>query len=216
MTPFDSSKYKNLTEPDPQHSNPPVSTHERDPDSPASANEEDSSTQGSFAHNYPPRSQGKKKRKISLSRDYIFVLWGPQFDEVAATIFITQLREAGLRVKVVSPVRQKMPGEYGVALFADYTIERALRYASQAITVIIPCGLKAAKTLQDSRFFDLFEQAHLNHAKFFMSNMPEAELDQLNLFPSSMGPDDFIIYPEHSHLINFVRQIPHWLPYVLM
>ena len=31
----------------------------------------------------------------------VFVLWGSQFDEAPATIFITEFRNAGLRVKVV-------------------------------------------------------------------------------------------------------------------
>lgn len=204
MTPVHSSGYANLAEADAQHSEPLVST-----------DEEDSRGQPSLTYKYSPRSHAKKKRKISLSRDYIFVLWAPQFDEIAATIFITQLREAGLRVKVVSPVRQKMPGEYGVALFADYTIEKALRFAPQAITVVIPCGLKGAKILQDARFFELFEQVHLNEAKFFISDMAEAELKKLDIFPSSIDPDDFVVYPRHRQLVEFVRQVPHWLPYVL-
>lgn len=206
MTSVDSNEHDNLAEPDPLPSQSPVSAHDE---------QKQSTDQASLTYNYASHFLGKKKRKISLSRDYIFVLWASQFDEIAATIFVTQLRDAGLRIKVVSPMQQKMPGEYGVALFADYTINRALRYASRAISVIIPSGLKGIEVLQDVRFFELFQKAHLNKAKFFISDMPKAKLDELELFPASMKPDDFIIYPEHHQLVEFVRQIPDWLPYAL-
>ncbi|MGB0385421.1 MAG: DJ-1/PfpI family protein [Ardenticatenaceae bacterium] len=160
------------------------------------------------------RTKRAKRGKSSLVHDYIFVLWGPQFDEVAATIFVTELREAGLRVKVVSLVREKMKGMNGVALFADFGLEKAFRLAQKAVSVIVPSGLGGMKTLDNAPFFEFFQQAHNNNAQFFISdNVDESELKKLNIFPPSI--EKFTLYPEHQELMEFVRQVPHWLPYVV-
>ncbi len=204
MTPVDSSRYANSAEPDVKHSDPFV-----EPDG------EDSTSQASLAPKSPKHSKSKHKRKVSLFSGYIFVLWGAQFDEIAAAIFITQLRDIGLRVKVVSPARKKMLGEYGVGLFSDNTIERALRFLPKVVSIVIPCGLKGAETLQDERFSKLFEEAHSNQIKFLISDIPKDTLNALSIFPSSMQQDDFIIYPEHEQLIDFVHELPQWLPSVL-
>ena len=38
---------------------------------------------------------------MTISDSHIFVLWGNGFDEAMTAIFVTELRRAGLRVKVV-------------------------------------------------------------------------------------------------------------------
>ncbi len=60
------------------------------------------------------------------TQDYVFVLWGDRFEEVAATIFVAELRQAGLRVKVVSLTRRRVNGGHGLALLPDLTLEEAL------------------------------------------------------------------------------------------
>ncbi len=40
-------------------------------------------------------------RKMSDYQNYVFVLWGEQFDELAAVVFVTELRDIGLCVKIV-------------------------------------------------------------------------------------------------------------------
>ena len=76
---------------------------------------------------------------MARSLPTIFVLWGEHFDEAAAVIFITTLREAGLRVKIVGLSGSCVKGAHGLGLLADLTLDEALTLADQAICVVIPC-----------------------------------------------------------------------------
>ena len=78
----------------------------------------------------------------------IFVLWGHRFDEATATILITELRKAGLRVKVVGLTRQLASGSYGLALVHDLTLEQALPLAHQTCCLIIPSKMPGIKRLE--------------------------------------------------------------------
>ena len=57
---------------------------------------------------------------MSKPDNYIFVLWADKFEEVTATVFITELRKAGLRAKLVGLTRQQTSGAYGLALAPDF------------------------------------------------------------------------------------------------
>jgi len=70
---------------------------------------------------------------------YIFVLWGSNFNEAAATIFVTELRQAGLRVKVVGLDGDSPVGVNGLALVPDMPLSKALPLAKRARCVIVPC-----------------------------------------------------------------------------
>ena len=64
--------------------------------------------------------------------DYVLVLWAERFDEAAATIFVTVLREAGLRVKVVGLTPPPVSGAHGLALVPDLSLDQALPLAALA------------------------------------------------------------------------------------
>ncbi|NJN98486.1 MAG: DJ-1/PfpI family protein [Anaerolineales bacterium] len=75
---------------------------------------------------------------MARHRDYVFVLWADQFEEAPATIFVTELREAGLRVKVVGATPAPISGLHGLALVPDLTLDQALTLLAQVICLIIP------------------------------------------------------------------------------
>ncbi len=137
-------------------------------------------------------------------QDYIFVLWGERFDSLVATIFVTQLREAGLRVKLVSLARQRTTGTHGMTLVPDLTLEQVLPLANKAIGVIIPCGsLGTPQLLNDPRLEDFFRQAQAKGAKFVMGQTSNF---QNSLFPPSSS-NNIVIYPDYEDLVGFARQM---------
>lgn len=86
----------------------------------------------------------------------IFVLWGQQFDEAAATIFVTTLRQAGLRVKVVGLDGTLPVGMNGLALAADIPLSKALPFAGRTSCIIVPCQASLWPWLQqDPRLLEL-------------------------------------------------------------
>jgi len=68
-----------------------------------------------------------------------FVLWGEHCDAVAAVLFITNLRAAGIRVWIVRIGGKHVQGAHGLALVTDMALDEALPLAPQTIAVIIPC-----------------------------------------------------------------------------
>ncbi len=58
----------------------------------------------------------------------VFVLWATNFDEAAASVFVSELRDAGLRVQVVGLHGQQIAGARGLVLGADMWLDEALRY----------------------------------------------------------------------------------------
>lgn len=91
---------------------------------------------------------------------YIFVLWGRNFDEAAATIFVTVLRQAGRRVKVVGLDGELPVGMNGLALAPDIPLSKALPYATRTACVIVPCHAGQWPRLQhDPRLLDLIQDS---------------------------------------------------------
>jgi hypothetical protein len=139
--------------------------------------------------------------------DYVFVLWGNQFDEATATIFVTELREAGLRVKVVGLTPRQINGAHGLALVPDLTLDQALPLAPQAICVILPYASRGIKRLRnDPRIREFFHLAYAsNRAKFVVGQFNQAAIAKLGLFPVSA--DNVVVYPGSEDLVAFARQM---------
>ena len=142
---------------------------------------------------------------MSKRKGYVFVLWSDHFEELAATVFVTQLREAGLRVKLISLTRRRITGVHGLALLPDFTLEQVLALASRAIGVIIPCGLLGSKQLEnDPRLAGFFRQAYESGAQFVIGQIEN--LTDTELFPPSMS-QNLTIYPDGEDLVAFARQM---------
>ncbi len=139
---------------------------------------------------------------MSQIQDYVFILWGERFEEAAATIFITELRRVGLRVKMVGLTQRRISGAHGLVLVPDLTLEEALPLANRTICLVIPCQSPGLKRLQsDPRLQDFFEQIDVNKAIIVTG---QAVLN-LGLLPDLV--EKVIFLPENEDLIVFAREV---------
>jgi hypothetical protein len=140
------------------------------------------------------------------SYEYVFVLWGDEFDEVPATVFVSELREVGLRVKIVGLSSQRMSGAHGLALVPDLTLDQALALAPNTICIIIPFASQGIRRLKnDPRLREFCDQAQANQAKFILGRLNETDIADLNLFPPCST--DVMVYPESENLVVFARDV---------
>lgn len=138
--------------------------------------------------------------------DYIFVLLGHNFDERTTTAVVTQLRQAGLLVKVVGLTPGQISGAHGLTLVPDLTLGKALTLASQVIGVIIPSASADCPALRnDPRLAELLERAYLNGAKFVIGPLSHPDRATLALLPVSI--DEIIFYPKEQDLTLFVNEL---------
>jgi hypothetical protein len=135
--------------------------------------------------------------------DTVFILWGNGFDEVTATIFVTELRRAGLRAKVVGLTRRRSIGAYGLVLEPDLTLELALPLAGSAICLVVPYASSGHKRLaNDPRLSEFFDLAQANRARFILGPLDETDL---GLFPPAI--DKFVVDLESEDLIKVARNL---------
>jgi hypothetical protein len=140
------------------------------------------------------------------SRDYVFVLWGDRFDEAAATIFVTELREAGLRVKVVGLTPRQIGGAHGLALVPDLTLDQALSLASQAICVVIPATVQWRERFNnDPRISKFIAHVSSDQTKFVVGMGDETMKTGLKL--PALVEENVMIYPETEDLVKFAREL---------
>jgi putative intracellular protease/amidase len=102
---------------------------------------------------------------------YVFILWADKFEEAEAAIFATELRRAGLPVKLIGLTGEWSAGIHGLALLSDLTLGEALPLASKELCVILPCHAATARRLENyPRVLDFFEQANLSGAQFVVKH----------------------------------------------
>ena len=77
---------------------------------------------------------------VNRSQPYVFVLWGTDFDAVAATIFVGELRRLGKRVKLVGINMRQGRGRHGLTLVPDFRLDQALRLAERSCCMIVPAS----------------------------------------------------------------------------
>ena len=143
---------------------------------------------------------------MSKKGQYIFVLWGHKFDEIAATIFTCQLRRDGLRVKLVGLDSQRTIGSHGLGLIPDLTLGRALHLANKASCIVIPCGTTSIKPLaNDPRVCGFFAQAQANNARFITSKADQFDTREWNTL--SISEAAVLVYPENEELFGYIRGI---------
>jgi len=140
------------------------------------------------------------------SHNYVFVLWGNKFEEATASIFITQLREAGLKVKVVGLTAKRLGGAHGLALVPDLTLDEALPLATQAICVILPYISRGIKRLKnDPRMPEFFSRAYSNNATFVIGQLTDVDVGDIGLLPEHR--DNLLVYPDSEGLVEFARKL---------
>jgi putative intracellular protease/amidase len=119
---------------------------------------------------------------------WVLVLWAPKFEEVAASVFVTTLRAAGIQVKLVGLASELASGSHGLGLMPDWSLEEALPRAGQAECVVIPCRSEVVRRLaQDPRVRELLWSVQAQHAPVVVSAGSAAVLGDLHLVPPPNG-----------------------------
>ncbi len=124
-----------------------------------------------------------------VSRDrLVLVLWAPKFEEVAASVFVTTLRAAGIQVKLVSLSNELVGGSHGLGLVPDWSLEEALPRAGMAECVVIPCRSEFVRRLaQDPRVRELLWLVRAHHGQVVVSAGSGPVLVNLDLVPPRNG-----------------------------
>ena len=142
---------------------------------------------------------------MSKLYDTIFVLWGDRFEEAAAAILITELRRAGLRVKVVGLSPQPINGLHGLGLWPDLNLDQALSMADQAVCLVIPCAAPNFKRfLNDPRLAEFFERAASNEVRFVVGYF---DMDKTRISGLRLPADNTLFYPRREYLVEFARRL---------
>lgn len=130
----------------------------------------------------------------------VFVLWATNFDEAAASVFVSELRNAGLRVQVVGLHGQQIAGAHGLVLGVDRLLDDALRYAGQARCLVIPASLRSLATYEDDpRLRQFIEQVQTAGARIVAADDDYAAVQLL--------PESVEVYPPGEDVFQFARQL---------
>lgn len=139
------------------------------------------------------------------SEDLTFVLWADRFDEAATALFVTELRKAGLRVRLLSMNTHVTAGAHGLALVPDLTLEQAMPLAGRARCVVVPAETGTVRTLQDDpRVQDFLALASANGACIVMpaAVTPPAAASLHSSFPAGV-----LTYEVGQDVVRIAREL---------
>jgi len=138
----------------------------------------------------------------------VLLLWGHGFDEIAASIFVAELRRLGKRVKVVGLSQQPIAGQHGLTLVPDLPLGQALSVANRVNCLIVPAPLAALQQFSyDPRLAELVGLAAKNQA-LIVVDAPAGH----NLYPFACDPPPYsnlnqLVYPPREELFPFVQSV---------
>lgn len=139
---------------------------------------------------------------MTAARDYCFVLWADRFDEVAAVVFVAELRRAGLRVRLVGLPGPGFVGIHGLALAPDLTLDEALSQTAHLACLVAPCDPPAAaRAVNDPRLADLLCQAVALNVPVFAGSDTWVAL----------APGQVIVFDQGPGLFRQVRRLARQL-----
>lgn len=138
---------------------------------------------------------------VTNSLQTVLVFWGQGFDEIAASIFVGELRRLGIRVKLVGLNSRQIAGQHGLALLPDWTLGQALGLADQVRCIIVPAPLAALEQFSyDPRLAELLQVAASNRALLVV----DATQNSPPLFVTLC---DSLEYPSVENLVSFVQGV---------
>jgi hypothetical protein len=152
---------------------------------------------------------------VNDSNRTVLVFWGQGFNEIAASIFVGELRRLGMRVKLVGINSRQTAGEHGLTLVPDCTLGQALVLADQVNCIIIPAPFAALQQFSyDPRLAELLQGVANNQALVVVACMQESAaffIPSSGTLSASSLPEfslpDLIKYPPLEELIDFVEQV---------
>ena len=147
---------------------------------------------------------------MTASHYAVLVLWGQGFDEIAASIFVAELRRLGIHVKLVGLKSRQSAGQHGLTLVPDLTLGQALRMGDRIHCIIVPAPLVALQQFSyDPRLAELLRPAQEN-PPFLVANALSIPQDQSgNPFFSSLSTPlfDTSTYPPVTALLLFIQEV---------
>ncbi|MEA3338007.1 MAG: DJ-1/PfpI family protein [Chloroflexota bacterium] len=134
----------------------------------------------------------------------IFVLWGTQFDEVPVTVFVSVLREAGLKVKIVGLHGQHITGTHGLAIEPDMRLGEALAAAPETECLVIPAGLRMLNQFRhDPRLAQLLKQVCTSDAKIVAGPGGDSGARDRRMLQAG----DVEFFPPEEGIFEFARHL---------
>lgn len=146
------------------------------------------------------------KRKAAKAAPCVLVLWGEYFDEVAATMFIVTLRQAGLAVRVVGVHGLLAAGRNGLLLHADIALGEVRPFIDQATCLILPCSQAAIKRLENEpRIHELLVGVTDNGAKLIVH---DRGIIRHSVLQALFGLDGaIVVYASDDNLPIFAQEL---------
>lgn len=133
----------------------------------------------------------------------VLVLWHDHFDEIAAAIFVGELRAVGQKVRLVGLGASKNRGKHGLRLVPDTTMSEALALQEEVGMVVMPCDVWSESiATHDPRLRELLFTLSHQHTRLIVSSTAFTTLTQW--LPPVAEP--FLgAYPPLEELVPFVR-----------
>jgi len=141
----------------------------------------------------------------------IFLLWGHYFDEIVAAIFVSELRQAGLCVKVLGLEGRPLVGVRGLVLTPDLSLGQLPRFLQRTFAIIVPCALEQLlHYAHDPRLVHFFQEAQRRQVHFVTSHRlstAAAGNRDLAAVALALPIPSCLAYPDLPYLVPFVRTL---------
>ncbi|MEM7128640.1 MAG: DJ-1/PfpI family protein [Chloroflexota bacterium] len=146
--------------------------------------------------------QSAKHRKQD-KKPCILVLWAEQFDAVAVTSLIAEVRSAGIATYIVGLRCQRVAGEYGLAIYPDMLLDEALSIADRVSHIVIPCGAAGFQKLEiEPRVSRLLQQTVQNQARLILPHANVFDLEKVGVPIDE--PRQIITYTDKQELMQSI------------
>lgn len=146
---------------------------------------------------------------VTASHHMVLVLWGQGFDEIAASIFVAELRRLGIQVKLMGLKSRQSAGQHGLTLVPDITLGQALRLADRIRCIIVPAPLAALQQFSyDPRLAELLGRAGPNQPLLVMDAYPMPIIQTAIPFFALLSTlfFDSLTYPPPDALLSFIQE----------
>jgi len=152
-------------------------------------------------------------KKLPKVKRCILLLWGDQFDDVAATVFTVMLRKAGLCVKVVGVDGLLATGCNGLVLHADLALSEITPLVDNMLCLVLPCDHAALTRYEaDPRLHVLFAAALRRQAKFVLCDPSIIRNSSLNTL--AIPSADIAAYAAVDNLMTLAKEVSITLSYL--
>ena len=136
----------------------------------------------------------------------VIVLWGDRYDEMAATVFTSALRQRGLRVYLVGVDGPTSVGATGVMINVDRSFGQVARLIGQAICIVLPCDATALlRAENDPRFGPWLREIVQRNCRIVVQDAAVVHATAMRLLPITAG--QVLVYGHQSDLPHFADEL---------